>query len=159
VGTSGAQIAVDLGGTLTVTYSDVQGGQTDVFTNNGTLNWGNGNKDEDPLFVNAGNGDYHLQSHRGRYWPEQDVWVLDTLTSPCIDAGDPVDDILDEPIPNGGIINMGAYGGSTQASLSLDNSGQPLQGDVNNDGFIDMTDLFQLIDQWLNQFGDMMGDV
>ena len=48
-----------------------------------------------------------------------DIWVLDEMTSPCIDRGDPVDDCSDEPEPNGGIINMGAYGGTPQASLSL----------------------------------------
>ena len=159
VGTTGAQIAVDTGGSLTATYCDVQGGQAGVYTNNGTLNWGSGNRDEDPLFVDAGNGDFHLKSNRGRYWPAQDVWVLDALTSPGIDAGDPMDNILDEPVPNGSVVNLGAYGGTHQASLSLDSGGQPLQGDVNGDGLVDITDLFQLIDQWLNQFGDTMGDV
>jgi parallel beta-helix repeat protein len=38
--------------------------------------------------------------------------------SPCIDAGDPASDCDAELSPNGGRINMGAYGGTPQASLS-----------------------------------------
>jgi hypothetical protein len=77
-----------------------------------------GNLAVDPLFVDPGNGDHHLRSERGRYWPEHDVWVLDEVTSPCIDAGDPNAEVLDEPMPNRGRINIGAYGGTPQASLS-----------------------------------------
>ena len=62
----------------------------------------------------AGNGDYHLQSAMGRW--ENGVWVTDTTMSPCIDAGDPEADALEEPMPNGGRINIGAYGGTFQAS-------------------------------------------
>jgi parallel beta-helix repeat protein len=79
---------------------------------------GEGNINDDPLLVDLSGGDYRLYSERGRYWPEHDVWILDTITSPCIDAGDPNADPADEPLPNGGRINMGAYGGTVQASLS-----------------------------------------
>ena len=72
----------------------------------------------DPLFVDTENGDYHLLSERGRYWPEHDVWVLDEVSSPCIDGGDPNSDYSNEPMPNGGRINMGAYGGTPYASMS-----------------------------------------
>jgi len=82
------------------------------------FNPGKGNFSEDPLFVDAGNGDYHLRSARGRYWPEHDVWVLDEVTSPCIDAGDPAADFSKEPEPNGGRLNVGAYGGTAYASRS-----------------------------------------
>jgi len=44
--------------------------------------------------------------------------VIDDVTSPCLDAGDPNNPIGDEPFPNGWIINMGAYGGTAEASLS-----------------------------------------
>ena len=64
-------------GSVTATYSDIQGGWT-----------GTGNIDSDPLFINSGIGDYHLQA-----------------TSPCIDAGDPVFP-LD---PDGTRADMGAY--------------------------------------------------
>jgi hypothetical protein len=79
---------------------------------------GLGNFSSDPLFVNPNANDYHLLSERGRYWPEHDVWVLDKVTSPCINAGDPQGDYSKEPKPNGGRINLGAYGGTAYASLS-----------------------------------------
>jgi hypothetical protein len=88
---------------------------------------GQGNINDDPLFVDPENGDYHLRSNRGRYWPEHDVWVLDRVTSPCIDGGDPDAGPLNEPQPNGGRINMGAYGGTAQASLSPTEQGLPGQ--------------------------------
>ncbi|MHC4570246.1 MAG: hypothetical protein ACYTE3_31400, partial [Planctomycetota bacterium] len=77
---------------------------------------GEGDITLDPLFADPDNGDYHLRSERGRYWPEYDIWVLDTVTSPCIDAGDPEVDASGEPLPNGGRINVGAYGGTLEAS-------------------------------------------
>ena len=79
---------------------------------------GEGNIDGNPLFVDPEHGDYHLRSNRGRYWPEHDVWILDQMTSPCIDGGDPNAEPLDELMPNGDRINMGAYGGTLQASFS-----------------------------------------
>jgi hypothetical protein len=42
----------------------------------------------EPLFADANAGDYHLLSERGRYWPAEDVWVLDDVTSPGVDGGD-----------------------------------------------------------------------
>ncbi|HCO94134.1 MAG TPA: hypothetical protein DIU00_09315 [Phycisphaerales bacterium] len=39
-------------------------------------------------------------------------------TCPCIDAGDPNSPVAFEPFPNGGIINIGAYGGTLEASKS-----------------------------------------
>jgi len=79
---------------------------------------GEGNINADPLFVGPDTGDYHLRSARGRYWPEHDVWVLDEITSPCVDGGDPTADYSGEPMPNGGRINMGAYGGTAYGSMS-----------------------------------------
>ncbi|UCC96851.1 MAG: MBL fold metallo-hydrolase [Phycisphaerales bacterium] len=117
----------------TITYSNVQGG------------WpGNGNIDVDPLFANPGywadvndpniviepddleavwkavwvDGDYHLKSHGGRWDPASESWIVDDVTSLCIDAGDPNISVGAEPEPNGGRINMGAYGGTKEASKS-----------------------------------------
>jgi hypothetical protein len=90
-----------------VRYNDIQGG------------WeGEGNLDKDPLFADPDADDYHLKSAAGRWDPATQTWVQDTVTSPCIDAGDPTTDLIDEPDPNGGRINLGAYGGTTQASKS-----------------------------------------
>lgn len=63
-------------------------------------------------------GDYHLQSQAGRWDPKAGGWVRDAATSPCIHAGDPTGSADQEPPPNGGIINMGAYGGTAEASKS-----------------------------------------
>jgi len=94
--------------TATVTYSDVQG------------SWpGLGNIDVDPLFADPDNSDYHLKSKTGRWDPGSQTWVQDNTTSPCIDKGDPASPVGYEPAPNGGLINLGAYGGSAQASMTF----------------------------------------
>ena len=87
--------------------------------------WADANDPNVPLVDRSGRnalwvaGDYHLKSQAGRYDPNSQMWVLDDLTSPCIDAGDPNSPVGFEPVPNGGIINLGAYGGTTKASKSL----------------------------------------
>ncbi len=63
-------------------------------------------------------GDYHLKSQAGRYNPDGQMWVEDDVTSLCIDAGDPNSPVAFEPFPNGGAVNMGAYGGTAEASKS-----------------------------------------
>ena len=98
-----------------------------------------------PLFADAAVGDYRLLSERGRYWPEHDVWVLDEVTSPCIDGGDPAIEPLGEPMPNGGAINMGAYGGTAQASMSE----WPIESDQNCDGKVGFEDFAMFCEQWL----------
>jgi hypothetical protein len=59
-----------------------------------------------------------LKSEAGRWNPNTKTWVVDDVTSPCIDAGDPNIPVGDEPFPNGVRINMGAYGGTAEASKS-----------------------------------------
>jgi hypothetical protein len=61
-------------------------------------------------------GDYHLMSMVGRWDFGQGIWVQDSMSSPCIDAGNPLSPVLEEPVPNGNRVNMGAYGGTSQAS-------------------------------------------
>ncbi len=70
-------------------------------------------------------GDYHVQSQAGRWDPKTATWQQDRVTSPCIDAGDPSTPVGHEPSPNGGIINMGAYGGTAEASKSPLNTPYP----------------------------------
>jgi hypothetical protein len=111
---------------------------------------GENNIEADPLFADPNNDDYHLLSERGRYWPLHDVWVLDKVTSPCIDGGDPAVDPSGEPIPNGGRINMGAYAGTRYASMS---EMQWLDADVNLDGLVDISDVIELIEKWLEVAG------
>lgn len=64
-------------------------------------------------------GDYRLQSQAGRWDPATCAWRCDGATSPAIDGGDPADPVGREPSPHGGIVNMGAYGGTVEASKSL----------------------------------------
>ena len=102
------QQIVEAQSTISVTYSDVQGGFP-----------GEGNIDADPLFADPSNGDYHLKSQAGRWDPNSQTWVVDDVTSPCIDTADVSTPIGFEPFPNGGVVNMGAYGGTAEASKSL----------------------------------------
>jgi hypothetical protein len=99
---------VQIEGEAIVSYSNIQGGLP-----------GEGNIDVDPLFADPDNGDYHLKSQAGRWEPNDGRWTMDDVTSPCIDAGDPRSDYSAEPQPNGQRINIGAYGGTPEASLSL----------------------------------------
>jgi hypothetical protein len=102
------------GNNVQVSYSDVQGGYA-----------GQGNLDADPLFVAAGVwpdpntyviGDFHLKSKAGHWNPRTCAWVLDDVTSPCIDAGDPNAAFSLEPLLNGSRTNLGAYGSTPEAS-------------------------------------------
>lgn len=116
---SNTEIA-DRGSHLTVSYSDIDGGRAAVSISGSqsTVAWGEGNIDVDPLFADTASADFHLRSQSGRWDPCGQAWVSDNQTSPCIDAGDPGAPIADEPSPNGLRINMGAYGGTAQASKS-----------------------------------------
>jgi hypothetical protein len=64
-------------------------------------------------------GDYHLKSQAGRFDPNSGTWVEDEITSPCIDADDPNAPVGQEPSPHGDRINIGAYGGTMEASKSF----------------------------------------
>ncbi len=78
------------------------------------------------------------------------AWVVDDVTSPCIDAGDPNDmGWQDELWPHGGRINMGAYGGTPQASMSLNPVGNP--ADLNHDDAVDLGDWSLWSDDWLDE--------
>jgi len=93
---------------------------------------GESNISDDPLFVDPDGDDYHIRSERGRYWPRFDIWVLDKVTSPCVDAGDPATDVANEPAPNGGRINIGAYGGTVEASMSPGEQPSPPSAKASN---------------------------
>ncbi len=66
--------------------------------------------------IEAGDIDFHLKSEFG-HW-HSDGWIQDQETSPCIDRGDPESDYSEEPLRNGGRINIGLYGNTPQASKS-----------------------------------------
>ena len=118
-----------------------------------------------PQFADPAGGDYHLMSERGRYQPvdpndfngKEGLWVLDEVTSPCIDAGDPVLDASAEPAPNGEIVNIGAYGGTGYASRSMAAERRglwSLVGDLNYDGIVNLLDMRILAENWLKEKED-----
>ena len=73
---------------LTVAYSNIQGGQDSIVTNNNsTVIWGDGNIDVDPMFVDTANGNYHLLA-----------------SSQCINGGHP-----DSTDSDGTVADIGAY--------------------------------------------------
>jgi hypothetical protein len=120
------EILVMGGGKAAIRYSAVRGGWAEA-----------GDFASDPLFARRGwwadvndsklvlspedaaavwmAGDYHLQSQAGRWDPQTRTWVMDKLSSPCLDAGDPAGPVGDEPQPNGARLNLGVYGGTTEA--------------------------------------------
>jgi hypothetical protein len=88
-----------------ISFSNVQGGYP-----------GRGNIDADPMFFlpSGDQPDLHLCAF-----------------SPCIDAGDPFSDYRNEPEPNGGRVNMGAYGNTWEATTSelVDTDGDNIRDD------------------------------
>ncbi len=98
-------------GTVTATYSDIEGGYT-----------GTGNLNVDPQFASVATSDYHLKSTGGRWDPTANSgaggFVNDAVDSPCIDSGDPISVYGNELAPNGSRINMGTEGNTAQASKS-----------------------------------------
>jgi pectin methylesterase-like acyl-CoA thioesterase len=76
------------------------------------------------------------------------AWVADNVTSPCIDSGDPNDaGWQNELWPHGGKINMGAYGGTAEASMSLKTTVGNI-ADFNNDGMVDFKDYSYMSETW-----------
>jgi len=130
---------------LTTSYCNVQDGPAGFYiAQDATLNWGEGNINTEPLFADPNNGDYHLKSEYGRCAAttkgEEAETAYDDITSPCIDAGDPGADYANEPMPNYGRVNMGAYGNTEEASKS----GWNIPGDTNDDCKVDILDMIPI---------------
>jgi len=150
----GPQIALkSFEGTMLIDYSCVQGGKFDIYTDYSDLDWDASNIGEDmindnPLFADADNDDYYLLSQAGRWDPVSKGWVVDAVTSPCIDAGNPGCDLGDELNDANNVrINMGAYGGTDKASKSPANWAS--LADLTNDHKVDMDDLIVFVHYWL----------
>ncbi|MGB8226219.1 MAG: hypothetical protein WCE45_05065 [Sedimentisphaerales bacterium] len=145
----GMQLGLQDEGQASVTYCDVQGGQTGVYDPCENLVWGQGNTDSEPCFASFDPEadpelwDFHLQSSYGRWNQNSHIWATDSNTSLCIDAGDPNSDWSGEPWPNGKRINMGAYGGTSQASKN----GNPADFDIDN--LVDFADFAKMANKWL----------
>ena len=82
----------------------------------------------DPIFCGVGlRGklvvtDAHLQSTAGAL--VNGKWIAGNGHSPGIDAGDPTWSFEAEPAPDGGRINLGAFGGTREASKSNEPGGE-----------------------------------
>jgi len=122
-------LLIDAGSSPVITYSDTAmlqaglGNMTDYPEFYMTGYWGDVN---DPSIIISADyvdaiwvpGDYHLVSETGRWDTPTQMWIPDSISSPCIDAGDPNSPWTHEYEPNGGRINLGAYGHTQEASLS-----------------------------------------
>jgi hypothetical protein len=142
--------------TVNYSYSDINASLQSI-GGTGAKNDLGGNINIDPRFAQDGywdagvwvSGDYHLMSMIGRWNPISGKWVIDAEQSPCIDAGNPSDSVGDEPAGyNGSRINMGAYGGTAQASKSPYCLGT-LTADLNNDCYVNILDFAEMALQWL----------
>ena len=136
----------------------------------GDPNFGPGNIGVDPCFAEAGywisndewaDGDYHLKSQAGRWNPDTYSWVQDNVTSLCIDAGNPDSPVGLEPFPNGGRINVGAYGGAEEASKSY--YGRPpcrkiIAGDIDGDCKVGFKDFAIMASHWLEDDRELPPD-
>ncbi|MBL7148511.1 MAG: T9SS type A sorting domain-containing protein [Candidatus Cloacimonetes bacterium] len=114
---------------ITISYSDIQGGEAGIVTNNnGTVNWLEGNIDEDPLFVGTGEHPYSLLEG-----------------SPCIDAGIP--DTTGLNLPSWDIIgNLRIWDGDGNGSAIIDMGayeyGAPPYVDVDDNIIVQTPEVF-----------------
>ncbi|MFH1369829.1 MAG: right-handed parallel beta-helix repeat-containing protein [Planctomycetota bacterium] len=156
---------------ITVSFSDIEGGQAQAQIDAGcTLNWGAGNIDIDPNFVDPGHWDVNNPGD-----PNDDFFVTGNYhllpISGCIDLGDntsiPPESTMDidgEQRIFNNIADIGADEAVTNP-FDLDNDGSVdyyelniladewllagLQTDFNSDGIVDFADFAQLARQWL----------
>lgn len=132
----------------------------------GTLS-GTGIISTDPRFVDPENGDYHLKSQGWRWDTQRKRWHYDAITSPCIDAGNPGWLLEDEPttIPDDPDnvwainlrINMGAYGGTAEASMPPHDA--TVLADITNDGFVTARDFSAAALLWMTKGNNLPADL
>ena len=166
----------EVSGGAIIQYSDIKNGYA-----------GEGNINIDPCFVEFGywtevnawppfpprkqlvwiEGDYHLQSEGWRWDINSNRWTYDDVTSRCIDAGNPGSPLGDEPlsIPDDPDnergqnlrIDMGAYGGTAEASMPPYN--WAILGDLTNDGIVDFSDFMYQAKYWQMRAEEQPGDL
>ena len=164
---NGFGIYADTGSIATISYNNVWGNPAGNYNSTiGDQTGINGNISVDPNFADPQNVDYHLQSESWRWDPNEQQWQQDAMTSRCIDAGNPGYSLTEEPlfVPNDPNcewsenlrINMGAYGGTSEASLPP--YGWALRADITNDGIVDFADLAFLTEHWLETSANNPGD-
>ncbi len=161
----------DRGSHATVINCDIEGGQDSAsVSTHSSLTWEEGNINIDPQFADEGGGDLHLKSEAGRWDPTVQNWVINGVTSLCIDAGTSY--VVDDPNylycgridwrgelwPHGGLINMGAYGGTPQASMSRD-AEKGNAADIDCDGSVGLSDFGRLAQKWRIEKGLLAEDL
>jgi hypothetical protein len=183
---NGNEIALTYYSTIYADYCDVQGNLPGIYDDGvgTTINWGAGNIDADSLFVDPGywdengtpsdpnddfwvDGDYHLKSQGWRWDNDANNWTWDDVTSPCIDAGNPGALLGDEPMTldvdplnrwgQNLRINMGAYGGTAEASMPPYD--WALLADLTNDGIVNLEDFANQAKDWQNSADAQPGDL
>ena len=121
----------------------------------------------DPCFVDPCSGDYHLKSEGWRWDTQRKVWTWDDVTSRCIDAGNLGSSVGEELLsvpydPNNEWgqnlrINMGAYGGTAEASMPPYN--WALLADLTNDGTVNFEDYAAQAIDWLESESEQPSDL
>lgn len=184
----GPQISLDGASTASISYTDLQGGQDDVYIWSGTLNWLAGNLDIDPCFVEPGywgdvndhniilepndpnavwvEGDYHLKSSGWRWDTARQRWDWDDVTSRCIDAGNPGSPLADEPLsipedPNnvwGENLRINMGAYGGTVEASIPPYDWAILADLTNDGTVDLIDFAYQAADWLNSAAEQPGD-
>ena len=128
--TTDIHVAPELASTLADIYADILVPAWDAAIESGDYSG--------DLGAHEAWNEYHLKSSFGRWNGEE--WVNDSLTSPCVDAGDPAGDFSNEPANNGDRLNIGAFGNTTEASKSPEAGSLPAQAANPNpaDGALDV---------------------
>jgi disaggregatase-related protein/dockerin type I repeat protein len=130
-----------------------------VASRTGTImDLGQGNLVGDPLFADPNHDDFHLMSQAGRWQPDSQSWVIDPVTSIAIDTGNPGTPLGAEYTDPANVrINLGAYGGTAEASQSPPAWG--VLADINNDGIANGFDFSHLTADWLQSEMELSTDL
>ncbi|RKY05866.1 MAG: hypothetical protein DRP66_09960 [Planctomycetota bacterium] len=152
---NGPQIALEYHSNASVSYCNTEDGLLGTSAIESTLSWLQGNIDNEPKFASFDTDaepdtwDFRLQSQFGRWDNNTTQWITEADTSQCIDAGDPNSNWTEELWPHGGKINIGAYGGTPQASMSASQLGNI--ADLDHNDTVSTSDFAILAESWLTQ--------
>jgi parallel beta-helix repeat protein len=143
---------------ITISYSDVEGGQGGIYKENGnSVIWGPGNLNTDPCFINYDGNNLNLQSKIWQ-WDDTNGWSEGKNNSFCIDAGNPGSDLGDEGITAANVrINMGAAGGTVKSSIPPDE--WRLLADIDNDGITNNNDFAWFAKYWRTKGSELPADL
>ena len=158
-GNTGLQVSPNDVVAVDIAFSDVQIIDSRCYPDSDPCHvWpGLGNLNKDPMFIDPIRRNYHVKDANIPIDPNVGAAayaMMETMEgeeeiSPCINAGDPFADFSREPMPNGGRVNIGAYGNTEQAARS--DIKRPVPGDVDSDLNVNMVDFAKLADDWLRE--------